>query len=364
MGRWKVSVWTSWIEWNVAPFATSLRRLSLDLVCPVDRRGGYHTDSRVFPEHSGIFVQQAILGLQRVGSFFPRSGVDTPRLLSGSSTMHARIQYARLGWLMVAGAVLSLSSCHDVQKKQSEAVVAEKPTVTHAPSAPLEPFTQEIAGTSVQLQMIPIPAGDGIAPFYVSATEQTWDLYDVFIFNLDGSEGFSTPESDAVTKPSKPYVMADRGYGHQGYPSLSASPKAAEQFVKWISAKTARTYRLPTVAEQQHMLRNSGVTAENLEKFAWVKENSNWSPHPVGSLKADSLGLYDLWGNLAEYAVTAEGNYVVLGGSWIDPAAKVDMNYEIPFTPDWNKDDPQIPQSPWWLASNDWVGIRVVCEPQ
>ena len=28
--------------------------------------------------------------------------------------------------------------------------------------------------------------------------------------------------------------------------------------------------------------------------------------------------------------------------------------------PDWNALDPQIPKSLWWLASADFVGIRVV----
>ena len=50
-----------------------------------------------------------------------------------------------------------------------------------------------------------------------------------------------------------------------------------------------------------------------------------------------------------------DGGYVVMGGSFIDPVEDVDAAYERPFTPDWNADDPQIPKSPWWLASNDWV---------
>ena len=112
------------------------------------------------------------------------------------------------------------------------------------------------------------------------------------------------------------------------------------------------------------MLSMSGVTAENLQEYAWVEDNAEWTTHPVAQKPADRLGLYDLWGNLAEYAVKPDGSYVVMGGSWVDPAEKVTIDYEIPFTTDWNKDDPQIPKSPWWLASNDWVGIRVVCEPQ
>jgi len=275
--------------------------------------------------------------------------------------MHPEIRFQMVGWLALAWtSLLFCAGCAQHTRDSSPGEVVEAP----APRAPLEAFTEKIQGTSLQLQMVPIAGGDGVAPFYVSAREQTWDLYDVFIFDLDGAEGNSTPESDAVTKPSKPYVMADRGYGHAGYPALSISPKAAEQFMKWLSAKTGRTYRLPTLAEQRFLLSNSGITAENLQEFAWVEDNSDYTPHPVGSLPADALGLHDLWGNLAEYALTPEGTYVVLGGSWVDPASSVTLDYEIPFTLEWNKDDPQIPKSPWWMASNDWVGIRVVCEPE
>lgn len=230
-------------------------------------------------------------------------------------------------------------------------------------SPPFQAFIDAIPGTSVEFSMVPIQGDGTIAPFYVSATEQTWDIYDVFVFNLDTETGGSTPESDAVTRPSKPYVLADRGYGHMGFAFLSASPKALEQFIEWLRVKTGHPYRLPTVAEMNFMLANSGVTGANLQEYAWVDENADWATHAVGTKNVDALGLYDLWGNLAEFTLTPEGEYVVMGGSWMDPAADISIDYSKPFTTKWNADDPQIPQSVWWLASNDWVGVRVVCDP-
>ena len=70
-----------------------------------------------------------------------------------------------------------------------------------------------------------------------------------------------------------------------------------------------------------------------------------------------------MWGNVSEYAITPDGDYIVMGGSFIDDVADVDGSLRIPFTTEWNADDPQIPKSPWWLASNDWVGVRLVCDP-
>ena len=226
----------------------------------------------------------------------------------------------------------------------------------------LEPLVLPIAGTSVTLDLRPVDAPDGTV--YVATTEATWDLYDAFIFNLDTDAGESTPESDAVTRPSKPYVLADRGYGHANFAALSVSPRAAEQFVEWLSLKTGRTFRVPTLVEMDHLLRTSGVAdAEARLAHGWFEENADYATHEVGSLAVDANGLFDVWGNVSEYATTPEGEYVVVGGSFIDPVEDVDLAYRIPFTPDWNADDPQIPKSPWWLASNDWVGIRLVCEP-
>ena len=238
-------------------------------------------------------------------------------------------------------------------------------TVVAAPASPepLEPLTLPIEGTSVELQLIPVEGEDG-REVYVSDTEITWDLYDAFIFNLDTDAGASTAESDAVTRPSKPYVLVDRGYGHAGFAALSISPKAAEQLVEWLVVKTGRRFRIPTEAEMTHLLATSGVDATDARlAHGWFEENSEYTTRKVGSRPVDANGLHDLWGNVSEYAIAEDGSYVVMGGSFIDPVENVGLSYRKAFTPDWNADDPQIPKSPWWLASNDWVGLRVVCDP-
>jgi formylglycine-generating enzyme required for sulfatase activity len=253
-----------------------------------------------------------------------------------------------------------------VTETSAGSTTAETTTETTAeiittPAVALEPLTLPIAGTSVTLEMRPIAGPTG--SFYAATTEATWDLYDAFIFNLDTDAGESTAESDAVTRPSKPYVLADRGYGHADFAALSISPAAAEQFVEWLSVKTGRTFRIPTVAEQEHLLRSSGVTAEALPDHGWFEENADYSTHEVATKTVDANGLYDVWGNVSEYAKTPEGTYIVLGGSFIDPVADVSLDWRHNFTPDWNADDPQVPKSKWWLASNDWVGLRLVCDP-
>ena len=52
--------------------------------------------------------------------------------------------------------------------------------------------------------------------------------------------------------------------------------------------------------------------------------------------------------------------HVVRGGSWDDDAAKSRCAARRPSTKDWNQQDPQRPQSIWWLTDGLHVGFRVV----
>ncbi|MCP4837275.1 MAG: formylglycine-generating enzyme family protein [Phycisphaera sp.] len=278
-------------------------------------------------------------------------------------TPEPRLDLSRICIAALSATGCLLAGCAGGGDTSEEAMAAAVPPVESVVRIEGGPITIPIDGTSVEMEMVPVNgAPDG--GFYAADTEVTWDLYDAFIFNLDTDAGKSTSESDAVTRPSKPYILVDRGYGHAGFAALSISPKAAEQLVEWLSAKTGRNFRIPTEAELSHLLATSGVEdAEARMEHGWFEENSDYTTHEVGSLPADANGLHDVWGNISEYAITPAGEYVVMGGSFIDPAGDVGGDLRIPFTTDWNADDPQIPKSPWWLASNDWVGLRVVCDP-
>ncbi|MBI2402738.1 MAG: SUMF1/EgtB/PvdO family nonheme iron enzyme [Gemmatimonadetes bacterium] len=234
----------------------------------------------------------------------------------------------------------------------------------------IRPYHERISGTLVSFEMLPVPGGQvqlaasglsrsvEIGPFWMSKTEVTWDAYDVFVYALDRPD--STPGgADAVSRPTKPYVLPGEQFGHRGHPALAMTYHAAQAFAAWLSAKTGNRYRLPTEAEWEHACRlgQTGLTQ------AWHGDNAGERTHPVASLAASALGLHDLLGNVAGWVTGADGEPVAKGGSFGDDPRGVDCAARKKQTPAWNATDPQLPKSRWWLSDAPFVGFRLVREP-
>lgn len=242
-----------------------------------------------------------------------------------------------------------------------------------------------------------------VHPFWMAKTEMTWDAYDFFAFSNDilrkrreGVEFAKQPESeqraDAVTRPTPPYTDETFGFGSAGHPVINVSHHAAMEFTRWLSEKTGKTYRLPSEAEWEWGCRAGtetpwffGSDPAPLGDYAWYRENSEALPHAVGEKQPNPWGLDDILGNAAEWVLDLyDKNYyqtfqpdvpallpvlipgaqkyphVVRGGSWDDPAPRVRCAARTASSPDWNQEDPQRPQSIWWLTDALTVGFRVV----
>lgn len=256
----------------------------------------------------------------------------------------------------------------------------DDPGEEEAAQQALEPYEEKLPGTAITFEMVPVPARTvtietengteevEIGPFWISKTEVSWDAYDVFVYGLGDDQGISNEETDAYTKPSRPYWIPGESFGHEGLPALGMRFKMAKSYVNWLSAKTDRTYRLLTESEWEAVCRTSwsgNSKPDNLEKYAWFKGNAESQTHEVESLSPDDqLGLYHMLGNAAEW-VTVEGEEdgAIKGGSWQTPAEEVSCSWRDVYDRSWQAGDPQIPKSESWLASAPWVGMRIIRVP-
>jgi formylglycine-generating enzyme required for sulfatase activity len=218
------------------------------------------------------------------------------------------------------------------------------------PTRALEPYTEKIAGTLLSFDMVPVPATGDASAFWISRTEVTWDMYDEYLF---GQEALPAPPPgvEAIARPSKPYVRPGERFGHDGYPALGMSFHAAQEFARWLSAKTGKTYRLPTEGEW--------MRACETAQPAPLRDAPGDATHPVGALPPDKLGLHDMLGNVAEWIV-AGADSMVAGGSYLTPPRELTCAARMRQVSEWNVTDPQLPKSRWWLTDAPFIGMRLV----
>lgn len=270
-------------------------------------------------------------------------------------------------------------------------------------------YEQSMPGSAIKFKMVPIKGGRftmgspenesgreadegpqkkfAISPFWMGAFEVTHDEFDIFFKDVNTSQNVS---ADAITRPSPQYVDLSWDMGREGgFPVNSMQQRTAVMYCKWLYNKTGIFYRLPTEAEWEYACRAGsaskyffGDNEGDLEKYAWYVKNSNAAYHKVGQLKPNAFGLYDILGNVGEWVMDQyDENYfaqmkdlgadperkptsrhprLLKGGSYLDNAVELRCANRMKWLPEWNKRDPQIPKSKWWLTDAPFAGFRLV----
>ena len=226
-----------------------------------------------------------------------------------------------------------------------------------------------------------------ISPFWMGAFEVTHDEFDIFFKDAATSQNSGV---DAITRPSPQYVDLSWDMGREGgFPVNSMQQRTAIMYCRWLYLKTGIFYRLPTEAEWEYACRAGssskyffGDDESQLEKYAWYKKNSKEAYHKTGQLQPNALGLYDMLGNVAEWVTdqydenffnqmkdgqadpetkpTSPHPRLLKGGAYTDEAVELRCANRTKWLPEWNKRDPQMPKSKWWLTDAPFAGFRLV----
>ncbi len=234
-----------------------------------------------------------------------------------------------------------------------------------------------------------------ISSFYISKYEVTFYEYDAFC-NATG------------------HVKAnDQGMGRGNRAVINVNWDDAVAYCAWLSLKTGKQYRLPTMAEWEYAARggnrgrNSSVSRElavigmqtvnsrsekkkkgndndenngysfsgsnSIDEVAWYGPNSGGVIHPVGQKRPNELGLYDMSGNAAEwcsdwYTDNADNAFSQLY-SRQNPTGPVSGIYRVTRGGCYTYTDPDDfrlsahagPGSPGSRYDNRCYGFRIVC---
>ncbi|MDR0415065.1 MAG: formylglycine-generating enzyme family protein [Prevotellaceae bacterium] len=114
-------------------------------------------------------------------------------------------------------------------------------------------------------------------------------------------------------------------------PVENVSWNDVQEFIARLNAATGKQYRLPTETEWEYAAREGTKRSsyeysgsDGISDVAWFDGNSSEKTHPVGQKSPNSLGIYDMSGNVWEWCQDCYDasclHRVDRGGSWYDCA--------------------------------------------
>lgn len=199
----------------------------------------------------------------------------------------------------------------------------------------------------------------------------TMDGFYIGMFEVTQAQWAKIMGTSISSQREKTSYQKTYGTGNE-YPMYYITWEEAMEFCRVLSKKTGKTYTLPTEAQWEYAARG-GIANEGTkyaggdmpDNVAWYSKNS-FSTHPCGEKQANTLGLYDMSGNVAEWCkdwysdsysnrdtnnpkgASSGSKRIRRGGSWEDSARTCRVS---------NRGS-EFPNSRSYS-----IGFRVVCIP-
>ena len=127
-------------------------------------------------------------------------------------------------------------------------------------------------------------------------------------------------------------------------PIENVSWDEVQVFIKKLNEFTGKNYRLPYEAEWEYAARSGGSNElwagtsdeAKLGEYAWFVDNSEEKTHPVGEKKPNSLGLYDMTGNVWEWCQDLHDAYYYKASPARNPQGPVNGTARVTRSGSWS----------------------------
>lgn len=100
------------------------------------------------------------------------------------------------------------------------------------------------------------------------------------------------------------------------------------KFMNRLDSITSKSFDVPPYQYWLYAAHLGNTESNTLDSIAWHKGNSGSTTHAVKQKNPNILGIYDMFGNVAEWTLSgSDPLFIVAGGSFDDEMEKVDADY-------------------------------------